>query len=335
MRTALISPYSAGPMRGNITTVRRISNYLSAGGVTTVNIAADSHSFSEMERQLAAFKPDLVHGFHAHYCGTITRKLAERFQVPYIITTTGSDIYERRLRNHPDTVKAIECADAVVCFSNNDAEIVTDCYPHMRGSIIVIPQGTEPLPIVEGNGFDISEETFLLLLPAALRPVKRIEFALQALPLLVQFDPTVRLVITGGVIDQDYASSIRSMLSDSPFAVWFGEVPHEKMGSLYDRADLVLNCSSSESMSNSLMEAMSLGRPVLAANIPGNRSLIRHGETGCLFDDEHDFRRLVQQLKGDAAMRAELGFRGRQEILTNFSAHREAEQYLSLYCKLT
>ena len=46
-------------------------------------------------------------------------------------------------------------------------------------------------------------------------------------------------------------------------------------------ADVVLNSSASEGgMANSVLEALAVGRAVLAADIPGNCSVIEHGVTG-------------------------------------------------------
>ncbi|MFA7404398.1 MAG: glycosyltransferase [Pelobacteraceae bacterium] len=198
----------------------------------------------------------------------------------------------------------------------------------------MVAQGVEPLPIVGVDSFGIRPDSFVLLLPAALRPVKRVEFPLTSLSELAKSDQSLQLVIAGGIIDNDYAASIRNMLSDKPFVTWLGEVPHERMGTLYERADLVLNCSLSESMPNSLMEAMALGRPVLAANISGNRSLIHNGINGWLFDGEDDFRRMVLRIRKSASLRKEAGRRAKEDILTNFSPQTEAESYLSLYQSL-
>ena len=334
MRIALISTFSNPPMRGNITTVRRIAHFLDFAGAVTLNLPADSLSVGEMEDHLSEFKPDLLHGFHAYHCGDITRQLAERYQIPYIITITGSDIHDPIQRNHPGTAKAIETAQVIVSFNGSDADMLSEFFPNLCGIISVVPQGIEPLPSVEGHAFGLNHDGFILLLPAAVRSVKRIEFPLQSLRQLVQHDPTLQLVLAGGIIEQEYATYIRSLLCDTPFARWLGEVPYEQMGSLYRRADLVLNCSHSESMPNSLMEAMALGRPVLAANIPGNRSLVRHGENGWLYNSEEDFRELVLQIRADAALREVVGSRAHNFMVENFSPLLEAERYLSLYSKL-
>jgi L-malate glycosyltransferase len=334
MRIALISPYSWGPMRGNIVTVQRIARFLDQAGVATVTLAADNFSINEMQGRLAEFKPDLIHGFHAHYCGVISLKLAENMRIPYVITITGSDLHDSLLRTHPDTVNAVERAQAIVCFHASDADRLTGFFTNLRGKVALVPQGVEALPVVEGDCFGINRESFVLLLPAALRPVKRVELPIKWLSQMALSDQTLQLVIAGGVIDNDYAASIRTMLSDAPFATWLGEVPHEQMGNLYKRADLVLNCSRSKSMPNSLMEAMALGRPVLAANISGNRSLVQNGKNGWLFDGEEDFRRLVLQIKENALLREEMGRRAKEIIKTKFSPQLESKRYLSLYRKL-
>lgn len=103
------------------------------------------------------------------------------------------------------------------------------------------------------------------------------------------------------------------------------------MGDLYARADIVLNCSLFEGMPNSLLEAMALGRPVLAVDIPGNRSLVRDGETGLLFRDDADFRRQLLRLARDAELRETCGANARKHIQNGFSPVREAEGYLLLY----
>jgi len=89
-------------MRGNIVTVSRIARFLGQAGVATVTLAVDNCSVNGMKQQLAEFKPDLIHGFHAHYCGITTRRLAKQMQIPYAMTMTGSDLSDPLLRSHPE-----------------------------------------------------------------------------------------------------------------------------------------------------------------------------------------------------------------------------------------
>lgn len=335
MRIALISPYSTGPIRGNITTIERISRFLRRAGADVLVLPADTLSAAEMERQLVSFSPHLIHGFHAHYCGGIAQHLAEIFNLPQMITITGSDLHDPLLRNHPATVRAIEAAQSVVCFGVGEAAKLVSYFPHIEDRVAVISQGVEVLPVAAADNFGIPDDAFVLLLPAAVRPVKQVEFPLLALKSLVHTFPHLRLVLAGGVIDQDYAATIRGMLCDATYATWLGEIPHEQMGALYSRADIVLNCSHSESMSNTVLEAMALGRPMLASDIPGNRMLISHRDTGLLYNDQESFLKGVATLMEDARLRADLGRRAGEYISNSYSPQLEAAEYIRLYRSLT
>ena len=334
MHIALISPYSLGTMRGNISTVRRISRFLTMAGVETTVLASDATSLEEMTAQLRPLAPTLIHAFHARYTGEISATLAEHFRIPFIITITGSDLYDPVLRDHPETVRVLSRAAAITCFSDRDAHELKAHFPDVAGRVTVLSQGVEILQDDGVNDFGIPDNAFVLLLPAALRPVKNVEFAISALSALREKDKKFQLVLAGGDIDHSYADKIRSTFGTTPWVKWLGEIPHDQMGSLYSRADLVLNCSHYEGMSNSLMEAMALGKPVVATDISGNRSLLRHGDTGWLFDGDSDFRALVTMLAADEALRREVGSRGRKEIKTNFSPHTEAKMYQNLYRNL-
>lgn len=331
MRIAIISPYSTGPLRGNITTVNRISRFLALTGAELLVLPADALSAGEMELRLTSFAPDLIHGFHARYCGGLAQRLAARLNLPFVITITGSDLHDPLLRNHPDTIRAIEEARTVVCFDAVEGAELAAHFPQAPGRVAIISQGVERLPVAEADGFGLAGEAVVLLLPAALRPVKRVEFPLQALASLAERSPAIRLAIAGGIIDQDYAATIRSMLCDAPYAVWLGEIPRERMGALYARADVVLNCSGFESMPNALLEAMAMERPVLAADIPGNRTLVRHGDTGLLYRDAESFLANVARLAADAGLRTALGRRAGEFVRDSFSAEDEAAKYLRLY----
>jgi glycosyltransferase involved in cell wall biosynthesis len=88
--------------------------------------------------------------------------------------------------------------------------------------------------------------------------------------------------------------------------------------------------------SAAILEAMSAGVPVVAADIPGNRELIVPGETGALVPvgDRAGFARETNQLLDDAAFAGRLGQAARRRVLEHFSAARMVEQYRQLYEEL-
>ena len=96
--------------------------------------------------------------------------------------------------------------------------------------------------------------------------------------------------------------------------------------------DVVVNSSLSEGgMANSILEAMSLGRAVLASDIEGNRTVVRHGIDGLLFRSETDFLEQAERLIRDPQLRHELGRNAMQKIEREFSREGEIRKYLQLY----
>ena len=331
MRIAIISPYSTGPTRGNIITVRRIIRHLEDSGITVLQLPADSLSPDEMLSHLRNFSPDIVHAFHAYHCGPIAHSMASKIHKPFIITITGSDINEPAFIAHPTTARSLAEASAIICFDHNSAESVKDNFPKASDKITIIPQGVESLSLSDIPFPGIPDNACVLLLPATLRPVKQVEFAIIASAPLTSSINKLMLVIAGGAVDAAYSDKIKLLLGTYPHAIWIGDIAHDKMGDLYNRADIVLNCSEYEEMPNSLLEAMRLGRPVLAADIRGNRSLVTHGNTGWLYSGESDFQKMIQYLAKYPETCRQIGKQAKQHITNNFSSETESKLHINLY----
>src|SRR5438034_10158946 len=162
--------------------------------------------------------------------------------------------------------------------------------------------------------------------------VKRPRFPLQPLERVVARRPSVRLLYVGPVLDADERDALHRALEGRPWARWIGPVPHAQMGSLLALGDVVLNCSISEGgMANSVLEALALGRAVLASDIEGNRALVEPGVTGLLFDSDAQLQAAVLRLARDPALRARLGAAGRARVAERYPPAREIDGYLSVY----
>jgi len=99
----------------------------------------------------------------------------------------------------------------------------------------------------------------------------------------------------------------------------------------YVDADVVLNTSLSEGAAPTILEAGILGRPVVAADVPGNRDLLRHRETGLLFGDEDEMAKQVLALYRNRSAAGALGVRIREDFQRRFHEAREISALLSAY----
>ncbi|KAA0146878.1 hypothetical protein FNF27_06326 [Cafeteria roenbergensis] len=77
----------------------------------------------------------------------------------------------------------------------------------------------------------------------------------------------------------------------------------------------VVNCSAAEGLSNAVLEAMALGKAVVASDIPGNRAALCHGRTGWLEGSDRGIAERVMMVasRGDAEG---VGAAAREEVLS-------------------
>jgi len=91
-----------------------------------------------------------------------------------------------------------------------------------------------------------------------------------------------------------------------------------------------------EGQSNSVLEAMARGLPVVASDIPGNRDLVVDQQTGYLFPpgDRATLARLTNQLLDDPHLAQRLGAAGRRRVQEHFSVQRMVDRHVDLYRRL-
>lgn len=89
----------------------------------------------------------------------------------------------------------------------------------------------------------------------------------------------------------------------------------------------------SEGISNSIMEYMALGKPVVATDSGGNNALVVEGKTGFLVptSDADQMAHRIEQLLKDNELARLMGAEGKQRIAKEFSPEKMTKNFLSLY----
>jgi glycosyltransferase involved in cell wall biosynthesis len=88
-----------------------------------------------------------------------------------------------------------------------------------------------------------------------------------------------------------------------------------------------------EGMSNSVMEAMAAGVPVIASDIPPNRELVVDGETGYFVrvGDSVGMAQFTDRVLADPSLAQRLGTAGRERMRKDFSIDRMVAAHAELY----
>ncbi len=341
-RVALLTPFAYPSVRGNAVTAERIARALRGRGVDLMVRDVSAAPAAEIERDVLAFAPALVHAFHAYRVGPLGLRVARRAGVSLLLTVTGTDA------NHdlvdPERAgavgEALAGAAAITVFHESIAERIVEVLPAVRDRVHVVPQSVWFEEERGSAGVGPRERAApasgpLLLFPAGIRMVKAPLFPLEPLDGLAPRHQGLELRYVGPILDPAEGDALLAAISGRPWARFLGAVPHHCMRAQIEAADVVLNCSISEGgMANSVLEAMALGRAVLASDIPGNRSLVEDGVTGLVFDGARDFARQLGRLLADGDLRRGLGETARARVLERFDPEREREGYLELYGRL-
>ena len=139
------------------------------------------------------------------------------------------------------------------------------------------PSPPPPLPLHEACGVPTSTPVFLL--PAGLRPVKDVLWAVDAIDDAVgagsaNASPPFVLAIVGPSLDDKYRDAVVERLGRSTNVVLIPPVDRAHTVGYMRAATAVVNTSKSEGQSGALLEAAAAGVPIIARDIPGNRALL-------------------------------------------------------------
>jgi glycosyltransferase involved in cell wall biosynthesis len=346
MRVLILAPNVFPGISGNAITVERWRRALTGKGIIVEVLNSQALTTSAFVACLERFDPNIIHVHHAFRAGSVLLHPAvaekhARFSV--VVSPGGTDINqdldvpERR----DAVVRVFRMAGAIVTQSSETAERLLRHIPDLDRRIVYVPKavcwfGNESYDLRKIAG--CNGRNMLFFLPAGIRPVKGNLECLMAMQKVHVIRPHIRFVAAGPAIDLEYADRFeREVKKLAAFAVWIAGIPPAAMRSAYDASDVVLNSSVSEGRSNSLLEAVASGRPILASNIPGNLwpVLGDNGDehTGLLYElsDTDDFVANAVRLIDDESLRIGFGRATQSRISRLPDPEEEADGLIAAY----
>ena len=171
-----------------------------------------------------------------------------------------------------------------------------------------------------------------------LQPVKDQATLLRAFATMLEQKPALRatarlLVIGDGPMHRDL-QFLAGALRISELC-WFPGAMSD-LSRVFRTFDLFVLSSLNEGMSNSILEAMASGVPVVASAVGGNLELVRSEVTGSFFDkgDQAGLARLLSQYVSDADLRLTRGEQARQLAVDDYGLAKMVNGYRKVYDEL-
>ncbi|MGP3683340.1 glycosyltransferase [Streptomyces sp. IBSNAI002] len=266
---------------------------------------------------------------HAVAAGEIRCSL----NLPYVVVFGGTDLNEFSLDPAHLAVmaEAVAGADALVAFNDDFVLRCLALWPDTIRKLYAIPQAvdTDPSDFSLKDRLGLPDDAKVFLLPAGLRPVKDPLFLTRCVDEWHREDPRVCLVMAGVSYD-GFDEIVRRRCLRHSGVHYAGVLNRRDLHAAMREATAVLNTSISECSPNAVLEAMHLGTPVIARDIPGNTCLVADGITGLLFHSPDEFRKQAQRLLEDRSLAAALATNARRMIDSRHGLPDEAAAYTRL-----
>ncbi|MDY6903899.1 MAG: glycosyltransferase [Thermodesulfobacteriota bacterium] len=165
------------------------------------------------------------------------------------------------------------------------------------------------------------------------RKVKRVDLLVESIPMVIRKKPAHFIIVGDGWMREGLEKRVDA-LNIRQWVTFLG-IRHD-VAYILSGSDIALNTSDSEGFSNSIMEAMRAGLPVVATDVGGNRELIQDGVTGLLFKpgSTKDLSEKLILLLNDQALAISLGTAARRSIMLNFDLNAIVQQCIGFYRSL-
>jgi glycosyltransferase involved in cell wall biosynthesis len=177
----------------------------------------------------------------------------------------------------------------------------------------------------------IEDDAIVVGCIAQLRPEKSHVDLLMAMNMLAQTDDSkIRLLLVGDGPEAQRLKEYADANNLSSRAIFCGRAADVRP--YLALMDIFAMPSTVENFSNAILEAMTVGLPVVCTAVGGSEEIVTHGETGITYP-RHDIRALVEALRSlaaDRGKREQMGARGAARIQDMFSIERMDETYRQL-----
>ncbi len=180
----------------------------------------------------------------------------------------------------------------------------------------------------------LSDHEFVIGFAGRLAPQKRLRDLIWAFHMLQLTHADLRLTLLGDGPQRSAMQEFAEHLGCADRVSFCGHQP--AAAALCAAFDCFVLPSDFEGMSNSLMEAMLAGLPCIVSDIPANRELVQHEQTGLTYPvgDSLQLARAIQRVRDTPTLAAELARNATSFITSHCSYEQMLHSHQRLYAEL-
>lgn len=283
---------------------------------------------------------DIVHAQYAYPNGLAALEISRLLGIPNIISIQGGDGHWVGLccDTHKKAMQAVLFyANELVIGSQSFAQEVHVNHQLPIERLTVVPGAinSDHFKPKENKELGTLSNTPILLYHGRVDKRKGVLELIEAINQLVRMKINLVLHISGIGPDLEEAKKLVHDLNLDHSIKFLGYVPYQDVPSIYQQADIFVSPTWSEGFSNTILEAMACGLPIVAAKSIGVVDCLTDGENA-LLHKTHDVNDLCQKLitiLQDQPLRLKFASNALNEIATKYKWEKIAVVLESLLTK--
>ena len=299
------------------------------------------------------FNPDVIH-IHTEFgiglFGILVSKMLKRpviytlhtiyddyvyYVVPKPLIKTGQRIFYKYIRS------LYKRATVITGPSPKSHEYLINAGLHRNVEIIPNPVDVDRFSIENVNPEDINnikkiynipDNAFIGCIISRVGKEKSIDVLLNYIEKYSKVNKNFRFLIVGdGPAKSDLELQAKKLGIDN-IVIFTGKIPNNKLLPYYAACDVFLTASLSDTNSISMLEAMSMGLPIIQRNDPINKGQVIENVNGFIFNDETSFiEKLNTVYNMTSEERAELKNRVRNSVIHSNTKNNMAAKIVDVY----
>jgi putative glycosyltransferase (TIGR04348 family) len=278
----IVTPAPAGSLHGNRITALRWQSFLKKLG-HQVRVSND----------WTGKDTDLLIALHAYRSHASIVQFREKYpNQPIILILTGTDLH-RDMASHAEVVKSMEMSDAIVILQPAAFALIPK---QLHAKTHVIYQSCKSV-----KRKALLKKSFLISVIGHLRPEKDPFCTAKSLKYLGP-ETKIKVIHLGKAMSPEMSQLAKQYSQDIENYQWQGELSHSDTLAQLSRSHLMVISSLMEGGAHVVTEAIAIGVPIIASDIPGNRGLLGDDYHGYYqVGNEKALAKILQKTESDAA----------------------------------
>ncbi len=313
----------------------------------------------EVMRAEAAHRPGHYAAIHSHYwlSGQVGALARDRWGVPLVHSMhTMAKVKNEALAlgDTPEPAarvigeeQVVEAADVLIANTDIEAKQLINLYDAEAGRVEVVHPGVDLhrfRPVAKAlarEALGLPVEADILLFAGRIQPLKAPDVLLRAVAVLLAESPELRSRLVVPVVGGPSGSGLEHPTAMADLAAELGlgdvvrfvpPVNQQELALWMAAATVVAVPSYNESFGLVAVEAQAAGTPVVAADVGGLPTVVRHGHSGLLVPthEPRDWAAALRRIVADPVLALNLSI-GASEQARHFSWERTADRTLEVY----